>query len=399
MLTREILPEESPRIKLATKRRDKAEPTLPQEVPSTYSGLKNKAQLMDLMRKYDVSPSADSDDDQRKEPLLPMVEQDDKVKNMPFIDVVKQLANGQIKLADVSANDKQLIDILMQYLKDENKASQPSMKEANDPKRKAADIKTAQATADAKDQTDIDLGKMFEPKVDQPIAKVEPPQGKTDEPKTAREPEIKKASAAKTAAAMRSMTPTDQMRDMLGRINVPDELIAQEPELPTDHAAVEPEPPPPSQVPAMISRAIAAHDPNMVNPEFHQVKNLPGYMSRAIRAMGRETFRQYTNTPIEDISVIAHMGGQGPNSEREITAVAQWLKSHARKIDQAEMDFGQTIPGYTARTAMYTMGGMRFLVVQDFAGGYIYAWPEGDATNELEGPDGDIKALMGRYGV
>ena len=271
--------------------------------------------------------------------------------------------------------------------------------EADEPKKKPADAKRSQATADVKDKPDVDLGKMFEPKADQPIAKVEPPKGKTDEPKAAAEPEIKKASAAKTAAAMGRVTPTDQMRDMLGRINVPDELIAQEPELPTDTDEIEPVPPPPANVPAVISRAIMADDPNAVDPEFHQVKNLPGYMSRAIRAMGRETFRQYTDLPLEDVSVIAHMGGQGPNSERELTTVAQWLKHNAKKIDRAEMDYGQTIPGYTARTAMYSTHGMRFLVVQDFAGGYIYAWPEGSAGDELEGPDSDIKALMGRYGV
>ena len=121
--------------------------------------------------------------------------------------------------------------------------------EADEPKRKAADAKRSQATADVKDKPDVDLGKMFEPKADQPMAKVEPPKGKTDEPKAAAEPEIKKASAAKTAAAMGRVTPTDQMRDMLGRINVPDELIAQEPELPTDTDEIEPVPPPPANVP------------------------------------------------------------------------------------------------------------------------------------------------------
>jgi len=36
---------------------------------------------------------------------------------------------------------------------------------------------------------------------------------------------------------------------------------------------------------------------------------------------------------------------------------------------------------------------MRFLVVKDFAGGYIYVWPEGSSSNALGSDKGSAKAL------
>ena len=170
---------------------------------------------------------------------------------------------------------------------------------------------------------------------------------------------------------------TDAMRDMMGRIDVPADAIANEPELPgdVDHEEMTPEPPS-SAVPALINKAIAASGPSAINPEWHQIKNLPGYMQRPIRAMGRATMGAFTDTPIEEISLVANLGGQGPNSDREVSGVAQWLKTNAQKVDSAEMDFGDTIPGYQAQTLVYKVPGMKFLVVRDFAGGYIYAWPD-----------------------
>jgi hypothetical protein len=39
------------------------------------------------------------------------------------------------------------------------------------------------------------------------------------------------------------------------------------------------------------------------------------------------------------------------------------------------------MPGYTAETNQYTAGGIRWLLVRDFAGTYIYAWPEADSAS------------------
>lgn len=271
----------------------------------------------------------------------------------------------------------------------------------DEPERKKQDDKSA-SSKPVKDKEDNDFdSSMFKPQKEQPVAKVDKPaadksvSSTADKPK-ADTPEIKKASAADTAKAMKGVSATDDMRDMMSRINVPDDMVANEPELDTDRVPgdeEQPEPVNPDSVPALISREIAAAMPDTVDPQFHQVKNLPGYMSRAIRAMGRETFKNYTDTPVEDISVLANLGGQGPNSEREINAVASWLKQNGTKLDASELGFGDMIPGYSAQTMLYSTAGMRFLVVKDFAGGYIYVWPEGSSSNALGSEQGSAKAL------
>ena len=251
--------------------------------------------------------------------------------------------------------------------------------EADEPKKKKAEQpQPSQTQYKEPESDDIDWGTFLDEPEDKPVAKVEPPRGKEDFKAAPEAPTLTKASAASTARAVGRITPTDAMRDMLGRINVPADAVDNEPEMPgdVDHAEEVPEPPPPSAVPALINKAIAAHDPSAINPEWHQIKNLPGYMQRAIRAMGRGVFSQFTDTPIEEISLVANLGGQGPNSEREVSGVGAWLKANAEKVDQADLDFGDTIQGYGAQTAVYRVPGMKFLVVRDFAGGYIYAWPD-----------------------
>jgi len=270
----------------------------------------------------------------------------------------------------------------------------------DEPEKKKQGDKPASSKPVKDKEADTFDSSMFKPQKEQPVAKVDKPAADKSpasaKPK-ADTPEIKKASAADTAKAMGGVSATDDMRDMMSRINVPDDMVANEPDLDNDNDMpgdeVRPEPVNPNNVPAMISREIAAAMPDTVDPQFHQVKNLPGYMSRAIRAMGRETFKNYTDTPVEDISVLANLGGQGPNSEREINAVSSWLKQNGTKLDASELGFGDMIPGYSAQTMLYSTAGMRFLVVKDFAGGYIYVWPEGSSSNALGSDRGSAKAL------
>jgi hypothetical protein len=200
--------------------------------------------------------------------------------------------------------------------------------------------------------------------------------------KTKEVPQPKKATAADTSKALKGMTPTDAMRDMMGKLNIPDDAIAAEPdvEMPTTVAA--------DNVPAIISTSLKkmgseVGDQTAINPEFHQVKNLPGYLSKPIRVMGRETFKPYTKTPIEDISVIADLMGQGPNTPRDVQGVAKWLATNAQEVDRATMDYGSSMPGYEANTISYSTAGIRFMVVKDFAGYYIYAWPESDSVKQV----------------
>jgi hypothetical protein len=77
-------------------------------------------------------------------------------------------------------------------------------------------------------------------------------------------------------------------------------------------------------MPAKVNNEIATSVG--VQPEWHQVRHLPGYLKAAIRALGRQVFGSFTDTRIEDIQVVANLGESGePNSARELNAVAGWL--------------------------------------------------------------------------
>ena len=116
-----------------------------------------------------------------------------------------------------------------------------------------------------------------------------------------------------------------------------------------------------------------------VDPEWHQVRNLPGYLKAAIRALGRQVFGQFTNTRIEDIQVLANLGESGePNSAREMNAVAGWLKDQGERDTDGEMNFQRSIPDYGADFKIYSAEGYTFMIVKDEYGEYIYSWPAED---------------------
>jgi hypothetical protein len=115
------------------------------------------------------------------------------------------------------------------------------------------------------------------------------------------------------------------------------------------------------------------------NPEFHQVANLPGNMADQIRQLGKSLFGSLTMTPTKRIHVVANLGGQGPNSTQEVNAVAGFLKQYGDDRGPGDIDFEQVMPGYKAQTHMYTAAGIRWMLVKDFAGQYIYCWPEEDS--------------------
>ena len=104
-------------------------------------------------------------------------------------------------------------------------------------------------------------------------------------------------------------------------------------------------------------------------------------MSTAIRTLGRRLFRQFTNTPTDDIVMIGNVQGRGPNTEAELRAVVGWLKNNAEKLSDGDIDFNQFMPGYHGNYIQYRADGTRFLVVKDGMndetfGYYVYTWPD-----------------------
>lgn len=109
-------------------------------------------------------------------------------------------------------------------------------------------------------------------------------------------------------------------------------------------------------------------------------------MSRAIRTLGRQLFRSFTQTQTDDIWMVGNLGGQGPNSRQEVNAVASWVRDNGEDIGAGDIDFDTSIPGYQADIQQYSAAGIRWLLVRDEFGDYIYSWPETDSITQRNTP-------------
>ena len=226
---------------------------------------------------------------------------------------------------------------------------------------------------------DMDFGDdIFGSQQDQPIANYSNPDDgefndTMDAPAT---PSMPRASAASTRAKTSAMSPSDQMRDMMNRIS-PD-AGGDEPELAQQDQEGALVARTAQDVPKVISSAMQATGEQV--PEWHTVNNLPGYQQQNVRGMGRQIFGMFTRTPLEQIQTIANVDGQGPNTDAEMRSVANWLMQNADDLGSVELSHGRAIPGYKPDVKEYSLNGVRFHVVRDPMGQYIYAYPDADAT-------------------
>ena len=235
---------------------------------------------------------------------------------------------------------------------------------------------------------DINLNP-FQSQPDQPLTNPNAPAGSNNNPVN-----IHRADQRTTLNRTAGITPTGDMKNMLGRMrnvdidpNLPDYPDQQPNTLPSVDVNT-------NNLPAVAGQTLKAA--GVQSPEFHQVANLPGNISAQIRQLGRALFGSLTMTPTNRIYMIANLGGQGPNSTQEVGAVANFLKQHGEDRGPGEIDFDAIMPGYKAETRMFTAAGIRWMLVKDFAGQYIYSWPEedsADATPRLDEYEVDEGAL------
>jgi hypothetical protein len=225
---------------------------------------------------------------------------------------------------------------------------------------------------------------IFNTPQDHPIAhRPEEPQPQQPHHQPAHDPRHNRASQHDTLRATQGIHHPG-MRDMLNRMR-DIEADPDDPGYPThdqDNAIqhhVDNQ-----NLPAVAGQALQAA--GQQNPQFYRVADLPGNMSRAIRTLGRHLFRSLTNTPTDDIWMVANLNGQGPNSVQEVNAVAHYAREHGEDLGDGNIDFAQTIPGYDADIHQYSAGGIRWLVVQDQFGHYIYSWPEQDSVQHRNTP-------------
>ena len=224
------------------------------------------------------------------------------------------------------------------------------------------------------------------------------PEAPRDEPRGRPDaPQQRRASQADTRQATRNITPTDDMRNMLDRLqnieNDPDDPGYPEPEQANALAQRVDN----QNLPAVAGQNLAAA--GIQNPDFHQVANLPGNMSRAIRTVGRQLFRAFTRTETSDVWMLGNLGGMGPNTRQEVNAVAGWVRDNGEDLGTGNIDFDQSFPGYQADIQQYSAGGIRWLLVRDQFGEYIYSWPDSDslqASNNAIGHERNYPRLPNR---
>ena len=151
---------------------------------------------------------------------------------------------------------------------------------------------------------------------------------------------------------------------------------------------VRPPPVTPQNLPAVISRALTVKGQQV--PKFHKVSDLPGNSIHAIRRLGKMVFNALTSTPTAEIWTVADLQGSGPNTTQEVNAVAAAVIRNGTEVSgPGDIDFAGSMPGYRADIAEYTWKGVRFHIVRDFAGNYIYAWPEADSKKKGNIPTDD----------
>lgn len=258
-------------------------------------------------------------------------------------------------------------------------------------------------------QKDINLDDLFRTRQKGEVEPVKP-EPKQEQPKG----QPRRMSREETLRRLQGVQPSEEMMRKLGSIDptMQDEIsdeealrragataAAHQTRTPTP-GEVEPKvetpnlPVKPNTIPKIISKDLEAA--GVVTPEWHMVKSLPGYLAAPIRSIGRSVFRPFTRTPIEDIQVIANLMGQGPNDERELNAVAGHLMKNAIRDRDAEIVFHDKIPDYGADIKVFKDKGVTYMLVKDFAGGYIYAWPSDQEHKKLETQAPKLEVKEGR---
>jgi hypothetical protein len=139
-----------------------------------------------------------------------------------------------------------------------------------------------------------------------------------------------------------------------------------------------------------------------IEPQWHAVRNLPGYLAEPIRATGRQALAAFTRTDVENIILNSTLS----NAEDEVRSVMAHVAQHGTYIRQPEKEL-MTFAGlfdiadaeaYQAGVRLFQLGERDYLLVKDPYGHYIYSWPSQDRVMQtelqIEGP-GDEPAPRG----
>lgn len=134
---------------------------------------------------------------------------------------------------------------------------------------------------------------------------------------------------------------------------------------------------------------------SLMNIEWTGVADLPSHSDEAIRAMGSEVFRAFSNEGNDeaadsfataDLICMSTLAG---NDEVEMNSTLHWIRAMGSPKKgfsdiPAEIDMTQVIDGYKPEVLYYEVGNMDFKIVKDFAGTYIYGWENDNLGRKLK---------------
>jgi hypothetical protein len=131
-------------------------------------------------------------------------------------------------------------------------------------------------------------------------------------------------------------------------------------------------------LPAVVQQSLAIlGDSPDFDPQWHQIKNLPGMVSRAIRQVAGQLFGQFTGMDVGEINMIA----TALNPTTDVQKMMALIKNHGHRIEEMELDFSEHLPSYQEispdnKAQLWSAFGYDFLLMKDAGGYYVYAWPE-----------------------
>lgn len=145
-------------------------------------------------------------------------------------------------------------------------------------------------------------------------------------------------------------------------------------------AQLDPETPPPSTLPAVISKELRST--GVLDIKWVSTKDLPRGQDRDIRALAKAVFSAFDIDDKADVVCInSFKDNDFLNEPREVNAVLGYLEKYASSphLGVMKQDFGSTIKGYEPEIKLYHTPTMAYLAVNEPEGhgleaNYIYAF-------------------------
>ena len=127
----------------------------------------------------------------------------------------------------------------------------------------------------------------------------------------------------------------------------------------------------PDDIPGLVEEAASLD--GVTAPRWTPMDAMPG-RGPQLDALRARLFGDLTDLPLGRIMATLHPHAEAGNP---LDGFMAWLRdtAEARPLER-QPDFSNIVPGYVAKVGRHARDGVEFLVVEDFAGAYVYSWPD-----------------------